>query len=64
MGQDQCRLVLPAFIDGLSVEKLEIKVREIAQESPLREVFAAALLVAFQKQLEAEVPNLTPTRLA
>jgi|CXWL01.1.fsa_nt_gi hypothetical protein len=50
--------LLPAFIDGLQVEKLEIKVREIAQESPLREAFAIALFVAFQKSLEAEVPDL------
>ena len=50
--------LLPIFVDGLSVEKIEIKVREIAQESPLREAFGIALLVAFQKQLEEEVPNL------
>lgn len=50
--------LLPFFVDGLTVEKIEIKVRQVAQESPLREAFAIALFVAFQKQLEAEVPGL------
>ncbi|ETI64800.1 hypothetical protein C100_05455 [Sphingobium sp. C100] len=50
--------LLPALVDGLSVQKLEVKVREIAQASPLREAFAVALFVAFQKQLESEVPDL------
>lgn len=50
--------LLPSFIDGLQVEKLEIKVREVAQQSPLRELFIVALFLAFQKQLEEEVPNL------
>lgn len=50
--------LLPIFIDGLQVEKVEIKVRQVAQESPLRELFAVALFLAFQKQLEDEVPQL------
>jgi hypothetical protein len=50
--------LLPSFVDGLKVEKIEIKVREIAQESPLRELFLVALFMGFQKQLEEEVPNL------
>ena len=50
--------LLPSFIDGLQIEKLEIRVREVAQESPLREIFAIGLFMAFQKQLEAEVPHL------
>lgn len=49
--------LLPLFINGLQVEKLEIKVTELAQQSPLREVFLVALFLAFQKQLEEEVPN-------
>ncbi len=49
--------LLPSFVDGLQVEKLEIKVREVAQQSPLREVFLVAMFLAFQKQLEEEVPN-------
>ena len=50
--------LLPTFIDGLQVEKIEIKVREVAQESPLREIFAVGMFLAFQKQLEEEVPQL------
>lgn len=50
--------LLPTFVDGLKIEKIEIKVREVAQESPLREIFAIALFMAFQKQLEEEVPHL------
>ena len=41
--------LLPKFVDGLIVEGLEIKVREIAQESPLREIFLLTLIVAFQE---------------
>lgn len=50
--------LLPTFVDGLKVEKIEIKVREVAQESPLRELFAVALFMAFQKQLEEEIPHI------
>jgi len=47
--------ILPDFIDGLQVQKVEVRVRELAQESPLRELFLVALFVAFQKSLEPEV---------
>lgn len=50
--------ILPLLIDGLTVEKVEIKVREISQESPLRELFAIALFVSFQEQLQSEIPPL------
>lgn len=50
--------LLPLLIDGVHVEKVEIKVREVAQESPLRELFVIALFIAFQEQLEEEVPQL------
>lgn len=49
--------LLPHLIRGLEVQKLEVRVREVSQESPLREVFAIALFVAFQDDLEAEVPR-------
>jgi hypothetical protein len=51
-------LILPKMIDGLEVSGIDIKVREVAQESPLRELFLVALFVSFQKQLEEEVPSL------
>jgi hypothetical protein len=47
--------VLPQIVDGIEVQRVEIKVREIAQESPLREFYVVALFVAFQKSLEPEV---------
>lgn len=47
--------VLPDFVDGLLVQKIEVRVRELAQESPLRELFVVALFLAFQKDLEKEV---------
>ncbi|WP_428027619.1 hypothetical protein [Altererythrobacter sp.] len=50
--------LLPLLVDGVKVEKVEIKVREVAQESPLRELFVIGLFVAFQEQLEEEVPQL------
>jgi hypothetical protein len=49
---------LPRVLPSVDVEHLEIKVREIAQQSPLRELFLVSLIIAFQKDLEAEVPNM------
>lgn len=46
---------LPSVVDGLTVRKLDIKVAEIAQESPLRELFLLTLLLGFQEQLKTEV---------
>ncbi len=50
--------LLPKIVDGLEVSKVEIKVRQIAQESPLRELFAIGLFLAYQEKLEEEVPLL------
>ncbi|QKG70534.1 hypothetical protein [Erythrobacter mangrovi] len=50
--------LLPLLVDGIKVEKVDIKVREVAQESPLRELFVVALFLAFQPDLEEEVPQL------
>ncbi|MBC7987071.1 MAG: hypothetical protein H7X93_10475 [Sphingomonadaceae bacterium] len=47
--------LLPSLVDGLKVERIEVRVREIAQESPLREIYLVALFLAFQKDLEQEV---------
>ncbi|MCF8709239.1 hypothetical protein [Rhizorhapis sp. SPR117] len=49
---------LPSVVDGLEVQRIELKVREIAQESPLRELICASIFFGFQAQLEDEVPNL------
>jgi hypothetical protein len=48
--------LLEGCIDGLTVERIQISVRRISQESPLRAAFFAALVVAFQKDLEKAVP--------
>lgn len=46
---------LPSLVDGVQVQRLEIKVSEIVQQSPLRELFLVALFLAFQDDLEREV---------
>lgn len=48
---------LPSLYPGLQVEQTEIRVRSVVQESPLREAFLAALLVAYQQDLSREVPH-------
>jgi hypothetical protein len=50
--------LLPSFIDGLRINKSSLNVRLLSQESPLREIFVVALFVAFQDDLEAEVPPM------
>lgn len=50
--------LLPILAEGIEIEKVEIKVREVAQESPLRELFAIGLFMTFQDDLEREVPLL------
>jgi len=49
--------LLPSFVRGLDVTSMQIKVSEVAQASPLREMFFVAMLVTYQKGLEDEVPN-------
>ena len=44
------------IVPNLSVEKVQVNVRSISQQSPLRELLLVTLFLAFQKQLEAEVP--------
>jgi hypothetical protein len=50
--------LLPSLIDGIHIERTQINVRSLSQESPLRELFAVALIVAFQDDLKAEIPPL------
>lgn len=49
--------LLEACIPGISVEKIQISIKEISEGS-LREVVWVALFVAFQTDLEVEVPSL------
>ena len=48
--------LLEASFPGLKVEKINVSVREISQESPLRELFVVGLIATFQKDLEKDVP--------
>lgn len=50
--------LLPSFIHGLKIEECSLNVHRISQESPLKEVFGVALFLAFQDDLEAEVPPM------
>lgn len=50
--------LLEGCIPGLHVEKIDVSVRSISQESPLKEIFWGALFLTFQKDLEADVPKI------
>jgi hypothetical protein len=49
--------LLEACVPGLVVERIEVDVREISQSS-LKELLWAAIFVAYQTDLEKDVPNL------
>jgi hypothetical protein len=49
---------LGGLIPGLNIEQVQVSVRSISQESPLREAFFAAIYLTLQKDLEREVPAL------
>lgn len=50
--------LLEALIPGFVVERPEVSVRQVSHESPLREVFAVAIVAAFQNSLERDVPAI------
>lgn len=50
--------VLERCLRGLEIQRATVAVRSISQESPLRELFAFAVVMTFQKRLEHEVPQL------
>lgn len=49
---------LARILPGLHVEQIQVNVRSISQESPLRELLLVAFIVATQQDLEKEVPAL------
>lgn len=51
-------VLLAELFPGIKFESATVSVRSLSQESPLKEIFALALVVAYQKELEAEVPAL------
>lgn len=46
------------LVPGLQIEQVQVGIRSITQESPLRELLLVAIFVAGQKDLEHEVPAL------
>lgn len=50
--------VLEGLAPGLIVESTKVAIREVSQTSPLKELFALALILTYQKELETEVPAL------
>jgi hypothetical protein len=50
--------LLEALIPGFVVERAQVSVRQVSHESPLREVFAVAIVAAFQSNLERDVPAI------
>jgi hypothetical protein len=50
--------VLEGCIPGLEIRNETVYLRQLNQESPLRELFAFAVIMTYQKRLEEEVPKL------
>lgn len=50
--------LLAALVPGLQVTSVKMKVSELSNRSPLKEVFALGLFLAYQEELEREVPAL------
>lgn len=50
--------LLPSIFDGLRIEESSLNVRTLTQESPLREIFFISIFLAFQEDLEQEVPTV------
>ncbi|OCJ63711.1 hypothetical protein A6U97_14750 [Agrobacterium tumefaciens] len=50
--------LLPSLIDGVHIENSQINVRLLSQQSPLRELLLVTLLVAFQDDLNKEIPPM------
>jgi len=49
---------LGGLVPGLHIEQVQVNVRSISQESPLREILFTAIYLTVQKDLEREVPAL------
>ena len=50
--------LMPSLIGGVRIEKHSVNVQSLTQGSPLREVFFISIFLAFQEELEREVPML------
>lgn len=54
--QEYALQILEDLIDGFHVESIDVRLKKVTQESPLKELLALAIVVTFQKDLEREVP--------
>ncbi|QDW38552.1 hypothetical protein FFI89_016230 [Bradyrhizobium sp. KBS0727] len=54
----EAAFLLEALIPGLVIERAEVSVRRVVHESPLREVFAVAIVAAFQAGLQTDMPAI------
>lgn len=50
--------LLSKLVPGLQMETKRVSVLQLSQQSPLRELFAFSVVIAYQKELEKEVPAL------
>jgi len=50
--------IMEGCIDGVSIEKIELIFKEAKHNSPLEEAFFVSVLLAYQKNLEEEVPEI------
>lgn len=50
--------LLSELVPGLEIETKRVSVLHLSQQSPLRELFAFSVVMAYQKKLEEEVPAL------
>jgi hypothetical protein len=54
----EAAFLLEAFIPGFVIERAEASVRSLSHESPLQQAFIVALVAAYQKNLEKDVPAI------
>ena len=50
--------VLADCIQGFSIQSVSVRVAQISNSSPLREILAVTLVATFQNDLEKEIPHL------
>ena len=55
--------VIETLVPGLQLEYKKVSVASLTQSSPLKELFAFAVVVSYQKDLEEEVPDLVQSIL-
>lgn len=54
----EAAFLLEALIPGFVVERAEASVRHLSHESPLQQAFVVAIVAAYQKNLERDVPAI------